>query len=72
MIRPPDHGRPGRGGPSHGRLGISSASGRDESFGLTRTAQAATVLNLAFVLAAWLCSFGLPRALAAERAEGNT
>jgi hypothetical protein len=30
------------------------------------------VLNLAFVLAAWLCTFGLPKALAAERAEGNT
>jgi hypothetical protein len=30
------------------------------------------VLNLAFVLAAWLCAFGLPRTLAAERAEGNT
>jgi predicted MFS family arabinose efflux permease len=39
---------------------------------LIHTAQAATVLNLAFVLAAWLCSFGLPRTLAAERAEENT
>jgi hypothetical protein len=35
------------------------------------TAQSATVLNLAFVLAAWLCAFGLPRTLAAERAEEN-
>jgi hypothetical protein len=38
---------------------------------LTHTAQAATALNLVFVLAAWLCSFGLPRTLAAERAEDN-
>ena len=39
---------------------------------LTHTAQTATALNLVFVLAAWLCSFGLPRTLAAERAEENT
>jgi EmrB/QacA subfamily drug resistance transporter len=38
---------------------------------LAHTAQTATVLNLAFVLAAWLCSFGLPRALNTERAEEN-
>ena len=35
-------------------------------------ARSATVLNLAFVLAAWLCAFGLPKTLAAERAEENT
>jgi hypothetical protein len=29
-------------------------------------------VNLAFVLAAWLCAFGLPRTLGAERAEENT
>jgi hypothetical protein len=34
--------------------------------------QPATVLNLAFVLAAWLCAFGLPKTLTAERAEENT
>jgi EmrB/QacA subfamily drug resistance transporter len=39
---------------------------------LTHTAQTATVVNLAFVLAAWLCSFGLPRTLGAERAEENS
>jgi len=39
---------------------------------LTHTAQSATVPNLAFVLAAWLCAFGLPRTLAAERAAENT
>lgn len=39
---------------------------------LAHTAQSATVLNLAFVLAAWLCAFGLPKTLAAERAEENT
>jgi hypothetical protein len=39
---------------------------------LTHTAQTATVVNLAFVLAAWLSAFGLPKTLAAERAEGNT
>jgi MFS-type transporter involved in bile tolerance (Atg22 family) len=39
---------------------------------LTHTAQSATVLNLAFVLAAWLCAVGLPSTLAAERAEENT
>jgi len=39
---------------------------------LTHTAQSATAVNLAFVLAAWLCAFGLPRTLAAERAEENT
>jgi len=39
---------------------------------LTHTVQPATVLNLAFVLAAWLCAFGLPKTLAAERAEENT
>jgi EmrB/QacA subfamily drug resistance transporter len=38
---------------------------------LTHTAQTATLVNLAFVLAAWLCTFGLPRTLAAERAEEN-
>jgi len=38
---------------------------------LAHTAQSATVLNLAFVLAAWLCAFGLPKTLA-ERAEENT
>ena len=38
---------------------------------LTHTAQSATVVNLAFVLAAWLCAFGLPRALAAERGRGK-
>jgi hypothetical protein len=27
------------------------------------------VVNLAVVLAAWMCAFGLPKALAAERAE---
>jgi len=39
---------------------------------LTHTARSATVLNLAFILAAWLCAFGLPKTLAAERAEENT
>jgi hypothetical protein len=39
---------------------------------LTHTVQPATVLNLAFVLAAWLCAFGRPKTLAAERAEENT
>jgi hypothetical protein len=39
---------------------------------LTHAAQTATVLNLAFVLAAWLCPFGLPRTLSPERAEENT
>jgi hypothetical protein len=39
---------------------------------LTYTARSAAVLNLAFVLAAWLCAFGLPKTLAAERAEENT
>jgi len=39
---------------------------------LTHTTQSATVVNMAFVLAAWLCAFGLPRALAAEQAEENT
>jgi hypothetical protein len=38
---------------------------------LAHTAQSATVLNLAFVLAAWLCAFGLLKTLA-ERAEENT
>lgn len=38
---------------------------------LTQTAQTATVVNLAFALAAWLCAFGLPKTLAAERAEEN-
>lgn len=38
---------------------------------LTRSGQTATLVNLAFVLAAWLCTFGLPRTLAAERAEEN-
>jgi hypothetical protein len=42
------------------------------SASLTRTAQTATAVNLAFVLAAWLCAFGLPRTLGAERAEENT
>jgi len=27
------------------------------------------LVNLAVVLAAWMCAFGLPKALAAERAE---
>jgi hypothetical protein len=31
-----------------------------------------TVLNLAFILAAWLWAFGLSKTLAAERAEENT
>jgi hypothetical protein len=39
---------------------------------LTHTAQTTTVVNLAFVLAAWLCTFGLPRTLAAERAAENS
>ena len=39
---------------------------------LAHTARSATVLNLAFVPAAWLCAFGLPKTLAAERAEENT
>jgi hypothetical protein len=38
---------------------------------LTHTAQTATMLNLAFVLAALLCTFGLPRTLAAERTKEN-
>jgi EmrB/QacA subfamily drug resistance transporter len=38
---------------------------------LAHTAQTATIVNLAFVLAAWLCTFGLPRTLAADRAEEN-
>jgi EmrB/QacA subfamily drug resistance transporter len=38
---------------------------------LAHTAQAATAVNLAFVLAAWLCTFGLPRTLSAGRAEEN-
>ncbi len=55
---------------------FGSGSGQSENAGLmlslTHTAQSATVLNLAFVLAAWLCAFGLPKTLAAERAEENT
>ncbi len=39
---------------------------------LTHAAQTATVLNLAFVLAAWLCAFGLHGTLPAERAEENS
>jgi hypothetical protein len=39
---------------------------------LTHTARSVTVLNLAFVLAAWLWAFGLSKTLAAERAEENT
>src|SRR5690348_1274719 len=44
------------------------------AFELARSAagQPATALNLVFVLAAWLCSFGLPRTLAAERVAENT
>ena len=38
---------------------------------LRHSAQTATAVNLIFVLAAWLCAFGLPRTLAAERAEEN-
>ena len=32
---------------------------------------AATTVNLAFVLAAWLCTFGLPRTLSADRTDGE-
>jgi hypothetical protein len=39
---------------------------------LTHTAQTATVVNLAFVAAAFLCAFGLPKTLAADRAEENS
>jgi hypothetical protein len=39
---------------------------------LTHTARSATAVNLAFVLAAWLCASGLPRTLAAERAQETT
>jgi EmrB/QacA subfamily drug resistance transporter len=38
---------------------------------LVHTAQRATVVNLAFVLAALLCALALPRTLGAERAEEN-
>jgi hypothetical protein len=38
---------------------------------LTHTAQSVTALDLAFVLAAGLCALGLPKTLAAERAEEN-
>jgi EmrB/QacA subfamily drug resistance transporter len=55
---------------------FGSGSGQSSSAklmpSLTHTAQTATAVNLAFVLAAWLCAFGLPRTLAAERAEENT
>ena len=39
---------------------------------LIHTAQTATAVNLAFVLAAWLCTFGLPRTLGSDRAEENS
>jgi EmrB/QacA subfamily drug resistance transporter len=55
---------------------FGSGSGQSSSSklmpSLTHTAQTATLLNLAFVLAAWLCAFGLPRTLAAERAQENS
>jgi hypothetical protein len=55
---------------------FGSGSGQSSSAklmpSLTHTAQTATAVNLAFVLAAWLCAFGLPRTLGAERAEENT
>jgi len=38
---------------------------------LAHTAQTATTVNLAFVLAAWLCTFGLPRTLSADRTDGE-
>ena len=38
---------------------------------LVHTAQWATVVHLAFVLAALLCALALPRTLGAERAEEN-
>jgi hypothetical protein len=55
---------------------FGSESGHSDSAklmpSLTHTARSVTVLNLAFVLAAWLWAFGLPKTLAAERAEENT
>jgi MFS-type transporter involved in bile tolerance (Atg22 family) len=55
---------------------FGSGSGQSSSSklmpSLTHTAQSATAVNLALVLAAWLCAFGLPRTLAAERSEENT
>jgi len=55
--------------------GGQSGDGQSSSAGLmpslVHTAQTATAVNLAFVLAAWLCTFGLPRTLSAERAEEN-
>jgi EmrB/QacA subfamily drug resistance transporter len=54
---------------------FGSGSGQSSSAklmpSLIHTAQSATAVNLAFVLAAWLCAFGLPKTLAAERAEEN-
>jgi hypothetical protein len=55
-------------------FGSGSGSGGQSSKlmpSLAHTAQTATIVNLAFVLAAWLCTFGLPRTLAADRAEEN-
>jgi hypothetical protein len=52
---------------------FGSGSGHSDSAklmpSLTHAARSVIVLNLAFVLAAWLCAFGLPKTLAAERAE---
>jgi hypothetical protein len=72
-------GRHGRRRADHGqRIGTAlfgSGSGHSGSAklmpSLTHTTRWATVLSLAFVLAAWLCTFGLPKTLAAERAEGK-
>ena len=52
---------------------LGSGSGHSDSAelmpSLAHTERSVTVLNLAFVLAAWLCAFGLRKTLAAEQAE---
>jgi sugar phosphate permease len=55
-----------------GNGGGGQSSGAKLMPTLIHTAQSATAVNLAFVLAAWLCAFGLPKTLAAERAAENT
>jgi hypothetical protein len=59
----------GSGGGSAGGGGAGKAAQLMPS--LVHTAQRATVVNMAFILAAMLCALALPRSLGAERAQEN-
>ena len=52
-------------------FGSGQASGGKVMPSLVGSAQWAMVVNLGFILAALLCSLGLPATLGAERAEEN-